>query len=57
MEEAVFKTRGAILREERELKSGVHEVLNLTVTIPFLWGVPGELGRLRCVLWERMDRS
>jgi len=40
VEDAVRTHRGEILVEERQLKSGLHEVLKLTVAIPLLWGVP-----------------
>ncbi|PNH06762.1 hypothetical protein TSOC_006843, partial [Tetrabaena socialis] len=34
---------GEVLIKERQLKSGIHEVLKLTVAIPFLFGVPPQL--------------
>jgi hypothetical protein len=46
IEQTVRQQRGEILREERELKSGVHEVLKITVAVPFLWGIPPQLDPL-----------
>ncbi|GIL96208.1 hypothetical protein Vretimale_2078 [Volvox reticuliferus] len=34
---------GEVLMQERQLKSGLHEVLKLTVAVPFLFGVPPQL--------------
>ncbi|GFR45123.1 hypothetical protein Agub_g6503 [Astrephomene gubernaculifera] len=34
---------GEVLHEERQLKSGLHEVLKLTVAVPLLFGVPPQL--------------
>ncbi|KIZ06095.1 hypothetical protein MNEG_1863 [Monoraphidium neglectum] len=44
--DTVFSRGGEVLLQERQLKSGVHEVLRLKVCIPFLWGVPPELDAL-----------
>lgn len=48
VEDTVSSRGGAVLLQERQLKSGLHEVLRLTVCIPFLWGVPPEVEALRC---------
>ncbi|GLC51867.1 hypothetical protein PLESTB_000557100 [Pleodorina starrii] len=34
---------GEVLMHERQIKSGLHEVLKLTVAVPFLFGVPPQL--------------
>ncbi|KXZ50490.1 hypothetical protein GPECTOR_16g665 [Gonium pectorale] len=34
---------GEVLVQERQVKSGLHEVLKLTVAVPFLFGVPPQL--------------
>ncbi|KAG2446959.1 hypothetical protein HYH02_008113 [Chlamydomonas schloesseri] len=34
---------GEVLMQERQLKSGLHEVLKLTVAVPLLFGVPPQL--------------
>jgi hypothetical protein len=42
------KSRGGeIFRVQRDLKHGVHETLNMTSALPFLWGVPPEHEKLR----------
>ncbi|MEW5297047.1 MAG: hypothetical protein WDW36_000281 [Sanguina aurantia] len=41
--DTVLSSGGVVLWEERQLKSGVHEVLRCTVAIPYLWGVPPQL--------------
>lgn len=46
IEETVRQQRGTILVEDRQLKSGVHEVLRVTVAIPYLWSVPPQLDSL-----------
>jgi len=50
IEDTVRQQRGEILLEERELKGGLHEILKLTVAVPFLWGVPPQLEILRWVI-------
>ena len=52
IEDTVRQQRGEILLEERELKGGLHEILKLTVAVPFLWGVPPQLDMLRW--WDNM---
>lgn len=43
VEDAVVRNGGEILDEERSVKSGIHEMLRLTVAVPFLWGVPPQV--------------
>ncbi|GLC35128.1 hypothetical protein PLESTF_001525900 [Pleodorina starrii] len=38
---------GEVLMHERQIKSGLHEVLKLTVAVPFLFGVPPQLEVLK----------
>ncbi|GBF94704.1 D-tagatose-1,6-bisphosphate aldolase subunit [Raphidocelis subcapitata] len=46
IEDTVLSRGGEVLLQERQVRSGVHEVLRLTVCVPFLWGVPPELDAL-----------
>lgn len=50
IEDSVQQQRGEILLEERVLKGGLHEILKLTVAVPFLWGVPPQLEMLSWVV-------
>lgn len=43
LDETVRLQRGTILDEEREVKGTMHEVLKITVAIPYLWSVPPQL--------------
>jgi hypothetical protein len=49
VEDTVLSRGGEVLLQERRVKGGVHEVLDLKVAIPFLWGVPPEVDALRWV--------
>lgn len=43
---------GEVLLRERRLTSGVHERLQLTVAIPFLFGVPPEVDALSAAITQ-----
>jgi hypothetical protein len=47
VERKVAQRGGEIFRVQREVKSGVHETLTMTLALPLLWGVPPEHERLR----------
>lgn len=43
LDETVRNQRGSILDETREVKGTMHEILKITVAIPYLWSVPPQL--------------
>lgn len=47
VERKVAQRGGEIFRVQRELKSGIHETLTMTLALPLLWGVPPEHERLK----------
>lgn len=47
VEETVLRRGGEIFETRRQLKSGVHEVLHMSLAIPLLFGVPPEYERLK----------
>ncbi|XP_010530474.1 PREDICTED: uncharacterized protein LOC104807061 [Tarenaya hassleriana] len=38
--DTVLEHGGEIVAEEKEIKGGLHEKLTMTVSVPYLWGVP-----------------
>ncbi|KAK9917228.1 hypothetical protein WJX75_002094 [Coccomyxa subellipsoidea] len=50
VEDAVLRRGGSVMLHHVETKSGVHEVLKMTVAIPLLYGIPPEYEYLRSAI-------